>query len=79
MAVVSVYPDSAFLRRHIDVGGPESKKLRALPRASGVEVFGCLSERAVELVQPRALLGKGAVTLHEPPSGFERIEAPSHL
>jgi hypothetical protein len=77
MIVVSVHPDSASLERHIDVGGPEFKKLAHLLTLREIEVFGALSERAVELVQQKAAaLGDGGtVTLHEEFAGFHRINA----
>src|SRR6185436_1047562 len=43
MVVVSVHPDSASLERHIDVGGPEFKKLAPFLALREIEVFGHLS------------------------------------
>lgn len=75
MAVMSVHPDSASLERHIEVGGPEFKKLAPFLQLREIEVFGRLSERAAELVrQKAAMLGQGAVMLHERFAGFERLE-----
>lgn len=74
MAVMSVHPDSASLERHIEVGGPEFKKLAPFLELREIEVFGRLSERAAELVrQKAAMLGHGAVTVHERFAGFERL------
>jgi len=74
MAVVSVHPDSASLERHIEVGGPEFKKLAPFLELREIEVFGRLSERAIELLHQKAsTLGRGAVTLHERFAGFERV------
>jgi hypothetical protein len=78
MTVVSVHPDSASLERHMDIGGPEFKKLGSFIDLQEIEVFGRLSERAVGLVQQKAAaLGDGgAVTGHELFAGFDRIDAP---
>jgi hypothetical protein len=77
MIVVSVHPDSASLERHIDIGTAEFKKLGHLLTLREIEVFGPLSERAVELVQQKAAaLGDGGtVTLHEQFAGFGRLDA----
>lgn len=78
MTVVSVHPDSASLERHIDLGGDEFKKLAPLIELHEIEVFGRLSQRAVELVrQKAAALGdRGVVKMHERFLGFDRIDRP---
>ncbi len=78
MTVVSVHPDSASLERHMDIGGPEFKKLAPFLTLREIEVFGRLSERAAELVrQKAAALGdRGVVTLHEQFAGFDRLNIP---
>jgi hypothetical protein len=79
MTVVSVHPDSASLERHIDLGGPEFKKLAPFLALREIEVFGHLGERAVELVQQKAsTLGDGRiVTFQEQYAGFDRLRSPS--
>lgn len=79
MTVVSVHPDSASLERHVEIGGPEFKKLGRFLMPRKIEVFGLLSEKAVELVrQKAATLGDGGlVTLHEQFAGFNRINVPT--
>lgn len=76
MTVVSVHPDSASLERHVEIGGPEFKKLAPFIELREIEVFGRLSASAVELVhQKAAALGdRGVVTMHEQFSGFDRID-----
>ncbi len=54
MVVVSVHPDSASLERHIEIGGPECKRLAPFLTLREIEVFGHLSARAAELVQQKA-------------------------
>jgi hypothetical protein len=79
MTVVSVHPDSASLERHLDLGGPEFKKLAPFLALREIEVFGHLGERAVELVQQKAsTLGDGRVrTFQEQFAGFDRLRSPS--
>ena len=79
MTVVSVHPDSASLQRHIEIGGPEFKKLAPFLTLREIEVFGRLGARAAELVQQKAgMLGDhGTVTFHEQFAGFDRLELPS--
>jgi hypothetical protein len=81
MTVVSVHPNSASLERHMDIGGPEFKKLAPFITLREIEVFGHLGERAAELVrQKAAALGdRGVVTLHEQFAGFDRLNIPSRL
>lgn len=77
MTVVSLHPDSASLERHVEIGGPEFKKLAPFLRLREIEVFGHLSEKAAELVRQKAdTLGEsGLVTLHEQFAGFDRLSA----
>ncbi|MFW6090464.1 MAG: hypothetical protein ACODAF_01230 [Actinomycetota bacterium] len=78
MTVVSVHPDSASLERHIAVGGPEFEKLGNLLQLREIEVFGPLSERAVEAIRRKAtaLGDAGVVRLHEQFAGFDRLDTP---
>ncbi|HUR17623.1 MAG TPA: hypothetical protein VMZ51_01645 [Acidimicrobiales bacterium] len=78
MVVVSVHPDSASLERHIEIGGPEFKRLAPFLTLREIEVFGHLSARAAELVQQKAdMLGdQGTVRFHEQFAGFDRLEVP---
>lgn len=75
MTVVAVHPDSASLERHIEIGGPEFKRLAPFLTLREIEVFGRLSEKAAELVrQKAAMLGDGGrVTLHARFAGFDRL------
>ena len=75
MAVVSVHPNSASLERHVEIGGPEFKKLAPFLTLREIEVFGELSPKALELVQQKAAtLGDGGrVTVHPPFAGFTRL------
>jgi hypothetical protein len=79
MTVVSVHPDSASLERHMDIGRPEFKKLAPFLALREIEVFGNLSERAIELVQQKAaaLGDRRVVMFHEQFAGFDRLNIPS--
>jgi hypothetical protein len=79
MTVLSVHPDAASLERHIDIGGPEFKKLAPYLTLREIEVFGTLSGRAVDLLHQKAsALGDGgAVRLHTPFVGFDRTNPSS--
>lgn len=78
MTVVSVHPNSASLERHIEIGGPEFARLGAFLQLREIEVFGHLSERAVELVrQKAAALGDTrTVSLPKQFAGFHRFNGP---
>jgi hypothetical protein len=75
MSVVAVHPDSDSLERHIQVGGPEFKRLGPFLELRAIEVFGQLGPRAIALLQDKAAsLGEGgAVTVHEEFAGFDRV------
>ena len=77
MTVVSVHPDSTSLERHMEIGGPEFKKLAPFLALREIEVFGQLSKTTVELVRQKAdALGeRGVVTLHEQFAGFDRLDS----
>jgi len=79
MTVVSVHPNSASLERHVDIGGPEFKKLGPFLTLREIEVFGHLSARATELVNHKAdALGReGTVRFHEQFAGFARLDIPT--
>ncbi|HYU56651.1 MAG TPA: hypothetical protein VEO00_01205 [Actinomycetota bacterium] len=75
MTVVAVHPDSASLEFHIDVAGSGFSKLADLIKLRAIEVYGRLSDRALELLQQKAaMLGDdGSVVVHERYAGFSRL------
>ena len=79
MTVVAVHPDSASLELHVEVGGPEFRKLGHLITLRSLEVYGRLSEKAVALVrQKAAMLGDaGGVVVQERYAGFARSTPPA--
>ena len=74
MTVLAVHPDDASLERHLDLGGPEFKKLAPFITLRSIEVFGRPGERTAEMLRQKAdLLGDaGTVTLHERFAGYHR-------
>ena len=75
MTVVAVHPDTASLELHLDVGGPEFRKLAHLLTLTSIECYGRPSERALEnLRRKAAALGDaGTVLSVERFAGFARI------
>jgi hypothetical protein len=75
MTVVAVHPDSASLELHLDVGGPEFRKLAHLIDLRSIEVYGRPSENLLELVrQKAAALGDdGSVVSIGRFDGFTRV------
>jgi hypothetical protein len=75
MTVVAVHPDSASLELHMDIAGSEFRKLAQLITLRAIEVYGRLSDKALELLrQKAAILGdSGSVVVHERYAGFVRL------
>ncbi len=74
MTVVAVHPDSDSIEFHMDIGGPEFCKFTELSRLQRIEIYGRITEGALERLHQRTeLLGSGTVTVHELHSGFTRI------
>lgn len=60
MTVVAVHPDSASLEFHVEIGGPEFRKLADFISLTSIEVYGRPSEKALEQVRRKAAaLGDG--------------------
>jgi len=77
MTVVAVHPDSASLEFHLDIGGPEFRKVGAFIRLRAIEVFGQPSDAAVSQLHEKArILGDATVVVHAVDAGFARM--PSH-
>jgi hypothetical protein len=77
MTVVAVHPDAASLELHLDVGGPEFRKLAPLLTLTRIECYGQLSELALaQLREKAAALGDGGtvIAIHRF-AGFSRLEA----
>jgi hypothetical protein len=75
MTVVAVHPDSASLELHMEIGGPEFRKLAHLISLRAIEVYGRPSDKALEqLKQKAAALGdEGSVVSTGRYAGFSRV------
>jgi hypothetical protein len=73
MTLVAVHPDAASLEFHLDIGGPEFRKVGAFITLRTIEVFGEPSEHALDQLHAKArMLGDAAVVVHAPAAGFAR-------
>jgi hypothetical protein len=73
MTVVAVHPDSASLEFHMDVGADEFRQFADLIDLSRIEVYGLVSDGALERLHRKArMLGGGTVAVHELHAGFAR-------
>lgn len=78
MTVVQIHPDSASLERHLAVAGPVFRRFADLLTLDRVDVYGRVSEAALEQMRGKAqLLGNAAVVVHELHSGFSRFATDS--
>lgn len=78
MTVVQIHPDSASLERHLTMAGPVFRRFVHLLSLGRVDVYGRVSEAALEQMRGKAqLLGNAAVVVHELHSGFSRFAADS--
>jgi quinol monooxygenase YgiN len=75
MTVIAIHPDSASLELHMEIAGPEFRKLRELVELTEIEVYGRPSERALVQLQEKArMLGTGGqVTVLASDAGFARV------
>ena len=74
MTVVAVHPDSASLELHMELAGPEFRKMTEFVELTTIEVYGRPSDKALKLLRQKAdLLGEaGSVIVVEPHAGFAR-------
>lgn len=77
MTVVAVHPDAASLQLHLQVGGPEFRKVGELIELRRIEVYGRLSPTTRALLEQKAaMLGRDAsIVVDERTVGFARIGA----
>ena len=75
MTVIAIHPDSASLELHLDIGGPEFRKLKELVELTDIEVYGRPSDRALALLHEKArMLGGGEkVVVRAAEAGFARM------
>ena len=74
MTVVAIHPDSASMELHMEVAGPGFRKFIGLIRLSSIEVFGEVTDSALDRLKQKAwMLGSGTVTAHKLRAGFTRL------
>ena len=74
MTVVQIHPDSTSLERHLTVAGPVFRRFTDLVTLARVDVYGRVSETALEQIRGKAqLLGNAPVAVHELHAGFSRF------
>lgn len=75
MTVIAMHPDSASLEFHLDVAGPEFRKLKELVELTEIEVYGPVSDTALVQLQEKARMlgGGGKVVVLEAEAGFGRL------
>lgn len=75
MTVVAVHPDSASMELHMQIGGPEFRKLADFIDLRLIEVYGQPSPTVLNQLHEKAqMLGENArVVVHELQSGFARF------
>jgi hypothetical protein len=75
MTVIAIHPDSASLEFHLDIAGPEFRKLKELVELTEIEVYGPLEDTALVQLQEKArMLGRAAnVVVLQAEAGFARL------
>lgn len=77
MTVVAIHPDSASVELHMEVGASAFRRFSEFIELEGIEIYGALSERALELLWKKAeMLGdEGRVVVDGLHAGFARVGA----
>jgi hypothetical protein len=76
MTVVAVHPDRASLQLHLEVGGPEFRKVGEFIELRRIEVYGDPGPLREALNQKARMLGRGAqVVVRDRTAGFARLIA----
>jgi hypothetical protein len=74
MTVIAVHPDVESLEFHMDVGGPAFREFTELIRLEAIEVYGSISEKALEQLRQKAAdLGGARLTITPRHGGFSRF------
>lgn len=76
MTVVAVHPDHASLQLHLEIGGPEFRKVGEFIELRRIEVYGDPGPLREALNQKARMLGRGAqVVVRDRSAGFTRLLA----
>jgi hypothetical protein len=71
MTVVAVHPDTVSLELHLDIGGPEFRKVGRFITLRQIEVFGEPSEAALQGLREKArMLGGAPLSVRPVDAGF---------
>jgi hypothetical protein len=75
MTVIAIHPDAASLEYHMEVAGPEFRKLKDLVELTEIEVYGPMSDAALVAIREKArMLGTGEkVSVLDAEAGFARL------
>ena len=75
MTAVAVHPDSASLELHLQIGGPEFRKLADCIDLRLIEVYGKPNGTVLNQLHEKArMLGEsGRVVVHDLQAGFARL------
>jgi len=74
MTVTAIHPDSASLELHMEVGREEFRKLADMITLQTIEVYGSVSDRALEMLEQKVkMLGGQGVRVVPRFDGFARI------
>lgn len=73
MTVVAVHPDTASLELHLGIGNEEFRKLGEMITLRQIRVFGPVSDRAREMLEQKAEMLGGSVSVSERFAGFARL------
>jgi hypothetical protein len=75
LTVVAVHPDSASLEFHMEIAGPEFRKMTEFIDLKTIEVYGRPSDKALNQLRQKAeVLGEGgSVVVQESQAGFARF------
>ena len=73
MTVVAVHPDTASLELHLEIGNEEFRRLGEMITLRQIRVFGPVSARAREMLEQKAEMLGGSVSVSERFAGFARL------
>lgn len=77
VTVLQIHPDATSAEYHMTVAGSAFAGFAALIRMRGIDVFGSPSPGLLERLRRKAaMLGGGAVAVHDLHAGFARFGAP---
>ena len=74
MTLVAMHRDAASMDFHLNVAGPAFRKFVGLIDLQRIDVYGRVSETALQQLQQKAdMLGHATLTIHDLQSGFTRV------